>query len=218
MRVNPDLRAPSEKPTPVGVQVAVTFGWVVSIGVVLFLARAPIVRWLDDLVPYEPPAEAEAVVAQPAPPPVVPPPPAPPPPEPLSRDEVAARLGSLPAGVLTLVEEARDEVGSFAGLGSRDAVRAQVMANRWQKWGVVWRNRVSRLTSVLPTEADCSRYAELVADCRFVTTTLGALRGIADLDSLDAVRDQLDRVEQDVQAFLAPPETDEAQNGEPASS
>lgn len=217
MRVNPDLRASSEKPLPTGVQVAATFGWVVLIGTTLFLAREPIVRWLDGLVPYQPPVEVEAVIE---PPPVAPPvalPSAPPPPAPLSRDEVAERLLTLPTGALTLVDEARGEVGSFAGLGSRDAVRAQVMANRWQKWGVVWRNRVARLTVALPSEVDCARYPALVEDCRFVATELGRLRDIADLDTLDAVRDELDRIEQGVQAFLTPPEPDESQEEEAES-
>lgn len=148
-----------------------TAAGILAAGLILYLARgalAPAIeRWLPE--PKEEPPVVEELV--PTPPIPVDEPTAPE----WTFGDIEAAVTPLSELVAGLIAEGRDELPEFADLDSNDPVRVARMRNRWQPWGVIWRNRLGVLQRRMPPEEECRRHAALEPICDVLLRSFAAL-------------------------------------------
>lgn len=186
-------------------------------GLLLWTARGPLSAWLDGFSPPPPPPPP---AAPPPPPPIAPPPPPPPPPVPLSREQVAERLATIPDQIDALIAAGVDELPTFEGLGTGEGVRAEAIRSRWHAWGTIWRNRVAQIETAIPPAEDCAAHPEHHPTCQALAAVFAQLNAIPDAQTLADARTGLDAVVEAVELVRNPPaeEGEGGGTGEEASS
>lgn len=170
------------------------------------LPRLAFIPDLGNLNPPEPPPVVETPVE---------PEPEPEPEEPAgpqwTYEQIEAMLAPLPARVLELVAEGREDLESneFKDLGSEDANLASRSRRFFQNWGRTWLNRLGQLEKDTPPWEECRLHAALEPACALLFEVYDLLREVPLVTSIEDGTTILASGEQMVEDFLNPPEAEE---------
>ncbi len=189
----------------------VTAAVILAGGLALYLARpalAPRLAALPDLAsrpaPEEPPPVAEAPVEAAEPEEEEPSGPQ------LTYEQIEEMLAPLPARVLELIAEGREELLDFSGISSSDEAVAGRSRRFFRNWARTWNNRIAALEKNTPPREECEIHAALEPTCDMLAEAYAVLRTLPAVTEIEQGTEILDQGQQIVEDFLNPPEEETA--------
>lgn len=174
----------------------------------LYAVSGNLLPWIEALpdLAGEPP---------PPPPPVAAPVETAPEPEPeepagpqLTYEEIETLLAPLPARVLELIAEGREDMKAkeYADIDSEDELNAGRSRRFFQNWGRTWVNRLGQLEKATPPWEECRIHAALEPTCAMLARVYDLLRELPSVTSIEDGTTILDSGQKVVEDFLNPPE------------
>lgn len=175
-------------------------------GLALYLARSALEPRLDALPDLAGPAAAEEPPVAAAPAPAEDEPEEEPSGPQLTYEQIEEMLAPLPARVLELVAQGREELPDFRDISSTDEAAASRSHRFFRTWAATWNNRIAALEKDTPPGAECEIHAALEPTCAMLAEAYAVLRTLPEITEIDQGTEILDRGGQIVEDFLNPPE------------